>query len=474
MPSFYTNVRRMGLPVLLVLITLLAVLPGWAWPPTYGAEFEITRIGLGKFNFAEGNPTESDEKKEQMRFVEHMKERCLVSDCKIVEVRGKWDKDYRIEYKDGWWFKVSYDPNCVEITFKPSSIEEMRKQAARINDQIFETGKQVGLDVTKPNNSHFNMGVNSAFNGDAKLFLRYFTDYANHPDLGMGSLGRDPYNAPPLAILGEDQRAALNLIVEKVNSGKLTTVNEVASEIQNKVYTRSYYAPWGGADHYQAVGLKYVNRTDLNTKDAPMEIRAVWIQDSAEQFIKVSELMEGRINYLKRSSDPILYIASDKKAFSQKEMLTRFAIYVEEAGLNYEDFKKLLPKDLSRLTFDDLVRTEASPQSRLQRVEAYWDLLPASEWLRKLVADLLIHPDNKNTELAEKILQRLTESAYNPKKPWHSFVTGAKAPPSLPPEIARGYQNALDEIAFKKQHRSSQAPQAWGIGSGKMCGGILF
>ena len=51
-----------------------------------------------------------------MRLVRHFEPECPQLGCKVVKVEGKWDSDYRIEYADGWYFTVSYDPRCVEIT----------------------------------------------------------------------------------------------------------------------------------------------------------------------------------------------------------------------------------------------------------------------------------------------------------------------------------------------------------------------
>ena len=93
-----------------------------AWPPTYGAEFELTSGVLqNAAEFSRASSAGSEEKKAQMLFVGKMRARCVSAGCVVSEVRGKWDQDYVVTFSDGWWFKVSYDSACVEITFKPSN-----------------------------------------------------------------------------------------------------------------------------------------------------------------------------------------------------------------------------------------------------------------------------------------------------------------------------------------------------------------
>ncbi len=77
-------------------------------------------------------------------------------------------------------------------------------------------------------------------------FLKFFVDYANHPDLALGSLGHDIRNGPPLSALGEEQRQALQTVINDLESGRLKTLADVARAIEERVYTRSYDESWGG------------------------------------------------------------------------------------------------------------------------------------------------------------------------------------------------------------------------------------
>ncbi len=397
-------------------LILLFSLNTWAWPPTYGAEFEVTRVGgFPEFNF--DNPSSTEEKTEQLKLVEQIKKQCLAAKCTVAEVNGKWDTDFEVKFADGWWFKVSYDPDCVEIITKPSTREEFEKQASRINQHIFGAARKIGLTVNKfEDSAHFNIGVRSAFHDDAKKFLRFFVDYTNRPDLALSSLGFDLPNAPPLSMLQESQRLALQKIVEKVNSGKMTTIQEVAKAIQDKVYIHTYDPAWGtsarAVAHYQAIGLKYINRTDLTKADAPMELRSIWTQDSAENFILISKLMEARINYLNLADDPIIYNQTTRQEFTDSEHRTRFKIYVEEMGMKYEEFESLLPKEVRQAELDDFIKKDISIEKQLNSIEPYLDLVLVSRFVRARVINILSNPalenNAKRAEIIEKIKAEVT------------------------------------------------------------------
>ncbi len=414
--------------------------------------------GFPEFNFA--NPTATEEKTEQLKLVEQIKKQCLVAKCTVSDVKGKWDTDFEVKFSDGWWFKVSYDPDCVEIITKPSTREEFEKQASRINDHIFGTAKKIGLTVNKfEDSAHFNIGVRSAFNDDAKKFLRFFVDYTNRPDLALSSLGFDLANAPPLSMLQESQRVALQKIVEKVNSGKMKTIQEVAKAIQDQVYIHTYDPSWGtsasAVAHYQAIGLKHVNRTDLTKADAPMEFRSMWTQDSAENFILISKLMEARIDYLNFSNEPVIYNQTTRQEFTDSEHRTRFKIYVEEMGLSYQEFESLLPQEIRQAELDNFIKKDISIEKQINSIEPYMDLVLISKFVKDRITDILSNPalenHKKRIEIIEKIKsevaiskEKLNESKM---KSWFKGLISEPKKTVLSQDAVKAYENLITQIS---------------------------
>jgi len=390
-----------------VLITISAV--AQAGPMTFGPEWELTSADLQEAPEFHGGPAPNcPEKQAQMLFVEKIRERCQKLDCTVTGKPGKWDTDFTVQFTDGWWFKVSYDPAVVEITAKPSTLEELTAREALLDDAIFATGAELGLKPKADSSAHVNFGVNSAFDGDPELFLRFFVDYANHPDLTMGSLGYDdPENSPPLALLKQQQRDALQEIIREFYTGQFKTVAALARAIQDRVYTSSYNPDWGGATHYQAIGLKTVNRTDLTKQDAPEELRSVFSQLSVEQFVLVGRLLEGRINYLKTVKTPIVYTGTTRADFTASDLKNRFYIYVTEAGMNYADYKSLLPLSVQKAALSPFLTDNASIMARLKDLENFTDLFDASPWIKERARQTIASAQAVKNPTALEIVARV-------------------------------------------------------------------
>lgn len=375
------------------LIMILFTQSLYAWPPTYGAEFVLTTSEIETTtHIFKNDPYNSPEKKTQLTMVEFIRAKCKAAKCVVVEVEGKYDKDYMVHFEDGFWIKYSFDPGCVEIMFKPSTLETIKQNESRINEYVFESGKSLNMHVPKGAGGHVNFGVRSIFENNTEAFLKYFVDYANHPDLTLGGLGYNIRNAPPLSVLKEENRTALNKIIKDFYAGKIKSVQEAARRIQNEVYISSYFAEWGAPEHYQAVGLKYVNQTDLNEKDAPMELRGIRAQSEAADFIKMAELIEARVAYLNKNVSSIIYNETKKKVYSKSEVKTRFKLYVEETGLAFKDYTSLLPADIQAVQFTDIENPTKTPQQKLKDLRRYFDLLSTSTAIQDKFVNLLSDP----------------------------------------------------------------------------------
>jgi len=255
--------------------------------------------------------------------------------------------------------------------------------------------------------------------------------------------------------LGKDQREALQQIVNEVNAGKIKTIEKVAQAIQDRVYLRSYYKPWGSPEHYQAVGLKYVYDANLKKMDVPMELRAVWIQDSAERFNLIARMIEGRIAYLNKLNDPIVYTSLERVNFSDSELKTRFAIYIDEAGMDYEEFKSLLPQNVVSAQFDDFVRTDISLERQIEGIEKYWDLIAGSAWVQKRIVQLLSDPMAKKNQHAVYFIKRIKSIALSDQRSRVSqfFVDVAKYL-----KLSSVNYSPEAQLIFKKMLRAIESP----------------
>ena len=359
---------------------------------TIGSEIELTNEKLWQSHWDGRGMTEGTlERKAQLLFVAQMRKKCQTSGCKVTEVSGKKNTAFLVTYSDGWWFKVDFDPQCVEIQWKPITTETIEKIENRIDEDIYGTGEELGLYVYEDENAHFNIGVKSAFGDDAELFLRFLVDYANHPDLALGSLGHDIDNAPPLSALKPKQREAFQSVIDDFYKGKLKTITDVAEAVVRHVYTETYTPNWGDPQHNQAMGLKYITAENMKKNgDMPFEFRAMWPQPSAEHFTIIARLVAARVDFLKTHKDPIIYLKSERTQFAPEELHARFYIYVEECGLKYNDYKILLPEEITKSPLDSLLlsKSKTKPRDLAAFVSRYEDLLPISLWVRNRLSQI--------------------------------------------------------------------------------------
>jgi hypothetical protein len=417
---------------LFILILAISAL-SWAWPPTYGAEFEFFHPKLKWDTDTIRGPEAEQAKKE---FMEQIELACLTAGCKIKPISGKFTTDFLVTMPNGWWFKVTHDPGVIEITTKPSTLAELNQNKNQIDEVIFKSARKGKFTVDRNDNAHFNIGAISAFDGDPKKFFRFFVDYHNNNHLALGTLGQDFDNAPPLSALGLDQRDALIKLSERVNRGEFKTIADVSEAIRKEVYTSSYHESWNSV-HYQALGIKYLTTDKMRQpitssielqallslipfvdfskeKDQPLEIRAAWSQPNMNQFIRIAELIEARINYLNSKVSPIIYFPSARtEILSWQEAKTRFYIYVVESGLDYDRYNSLLPKIAKNVPLAEFLIKDASPLKRIQSLRYYKDLINTSEWFRH-ESQKLINEHNLNQDpVARDILQRIAKFNLN-------------------------------------------------------------
>jgi hypothetical protein len=213
MSSCVSICRKIG-----IVYFLLFSQQSFAWPPTFGAEFNFSNpVVLKSGKPLEVNSTESEAARDKM--MEIIKSVCATrGDCSVQTSENHYGvTTHRVKYKDGWWFDIATDPRVVEIQTAPSTVEQLEKYKQRIQEDIFGSAEKTGLSVTDITKvfghgwaaGHIHIGASSAFDGNAQLFRNFLVDYVNHPELGTGLFSNDWSNAPPLTALPKKIRIIL-------------------------------------------------------------------------------------------------------------------------------------------------------------------------------------------------------------------------------------------------------------------------
>lgn len=310
-----------------------------AWPPTFGAEFTFSNPDLATKDFGPN-------RKAREVMMDRIREYCRVALCNVKEGVDA----YLVTYGDGWWFNVSVDPGVIEVQTKASTLEELEGVRPRLN-AVFEIAQQSGV-YPHPilGGGHINIGAVSAFGlgglGESpenlRLFRDFFVDFANHPELAEGILDEDYFNGPVLNALGEDQRAAFVKLLKDVDEGKVTTIADFTRRLQKEVYFRTVHEKWGPPQKYQALNVKRIPDDSFDDEVKTLEIRPVRAQKNADEFIREARLFQKRLEYLKSLSKPVPYVFKRFKWSEKRQALRHFYQYVQEAGLDPEDYRSVL------------------------------------------------------------------------------------------------------------------------------------
>ena len=356
---------------------------------TFGAEFTFTNFDLvfpqkrSSLGHASSVVTE-----ENMSAIEAMArlmmkacanqpegERCRVRALK--DARGA--KIYRVEYADDWWWQISPDPSVVEIQTKPSTARELRAMKERIRRDIFATAAKTGLttkssgETPKPGlvpfrkvgGGHIHIGNESAFGNDAKLFRNFLVDYSNHAGLALGALGDDATNAASLGHLTPQSRAGFEDAIRAFDEGRISTIGELATAVESAAYSQDCRGQKVNPK-YNALCVQRATDPKMPEAERTTEVRALRAQRTADEFLREVELFDARIKHLKTIDYPIAYNNRAANSFSDPELVSQFHSYIAGAGLNPDEYKSLLPKDLKQV-YDNgkfskqLLSAEAAP-----------------------------------------------------------------------------------------------------------------
>jgi len=328
-------VKQFAVRIIVALLVLTR--SSLAWPPIYGPEFTFTNGTLYAANLGKpGAITTEANSAARDRMAEAMIELCgRRGDCAVAATKDKYGiKIWKVSYRDGWWFQISVDPSVVEIQAKPVTLSEFTKYRDRIQNDIFAVAESIDLKPDKASGGgHIHIGTQAAFEEDPKLFRNFLVDYTNHPELAFGILEEDMKNALPFAKLSEDQRASFAKLIEAFDQ-KPVSVESLARSIETKVYR--------DVRKYNAINLRRTAKYGF-ARSKTVELRAIRTQLSADEYLLHLRLIEPRLTYLKSLKDPVPFLNSPIPTQTE-EKVRAFHRYVTESGLDWEEFKVLMPR----------------------------------------------------------------------------------------------------------------------------------
>jgi hypothetical protein len=238
---------------------------------------------------------------------------------------------------NGWWTAVSYDSGGYEVNVSKMTVSDYKKYAADLQDAIFVSAANVGhFPALWQGGGHINIDTEN-FHRNPLLFRNFMVDMFNHNELYMGIFNYDLHNAIPFQI-NPNFAVALREFLSQ----------EIRKEPNFDAVAERFY------DFIVKMGAGAVSLG--KREESRIEFRAVRPQTSIDMFIRQIELIEARLRYLEKFTEPIPYdpqvelepTAFDDFAFynsrppvDPQEALRAFYNYVTESGQpwrNHRDY----------------------------------------------------------------------------------------------------------------------------------------
>lgn len=311
--------------------------------PTFANE-EILSVDVDKKN-ADGETYHWHiSTEENQRYINLMKDevqkRC--PDCEITKTHNKhFEPGWAIKHPTGVAFQITPDPSVVEIIVSPQFIEFFETHKKLYSSLIFGAAKAVGLRVHfAEGQGHITMMMQEVFAERPLLFRNFVADTVNHPELGLGIFEYNPLDSPP-AVLTPGLVRDLKAEIGEVDGKEGYTSGQIAYAV-DEAYERHPKANVGGETHYQALRV-YNAHPDRFGSGARVESRAFRPQKDFDEFLQQIKLIEARVNYLATIEGKVRIRADEIPTIGQAK--TRFRKYVQESGLDWNDYKTFIPEN---------------------------------------------------------------------------------------------------------------------------------
>jgi hypothetical protein len=249
-------------------------------------------------------------------------------------------------------FYVTFDTRVFEVTANPLSRKDFETFKDWFQKHLFDKMADISfLPHQQIGGGHLNLDHRRAFNGNNLLFAAFVADLIDHDELYNGVLGdREPLWAQSPADLEPVFREQMFSSI--LNDYKLDPPVS-ATSFSADGYTVGYFTE-------KRAFIRYMPPTSESTTLGPrLELRFIRPQKSTSEYLALIKLFEARIRYL-HENDIRPRPEFKQPTLSSHYKVRRFHQYVTETGLDFEEYRNLLPKDMLRVSLEIFPRPTAS------------------------------------------------------------------------------------------------------------------
>lgn len=296
-----------------------------------------------------------------------VKAKCRQYGCIVENTGGKWGPEFHVLMRDGWWFQISYDPLCVEIQTKPSTLQELYRREKIMEDLIFASAREAGLKTLPNRSSHMNTGARSAFKYDVRSLFNFFVDNANNPELATGVFRNNWNTSPPLIASHENAGPVIESIQNRIEKRQIKSFAQLAITIESELHSTILNPQYNSKRNQDLTfrKLKSIRQRSwfsiFAEDDMPIERRAVRAVRSFHEFILHAELAEHRIEWIKKQPGFLKF--TNKRPENLRGMNTGeyFNQWLREMSVEPERYENLIK-----------ISTPVAPKSKVNSCQVFY------------------------------------------------------------------------------------------------------
>ena len=321
----------------------------------FGAEWTLTSDALFK-SFPTGGPvnavTTPYSRALVIRFQQSLEKKYENATKKPVfenmSSHSRWTRDaFSIQYPNNFKMTVFTDPGVLEINSSPSSLSTLKKNRDRIQGDIFDQGKDLGVEPGLfAGSGHMHVETTRLHPDTVRNFL---AAYYNHTGLAAGALNEDVFNSLGPGEMSPRSKAALQRAFELYDASdrdqsalaRFVENIQIAHDVPLEEDLQEYKDSGRGkrAGKYFAVSFK--SFFEIGT----IEIRAIRPQASADAYLKLAHLWAAQMKVaeFKRQLGILVPIGElQSHRGNPQAVIADFDHYLEEAGLRIEDYREFV------------------------------------------------------------------------------------------------------------------------------------
>lgn len=296
-----------------------------------------------------------------------VKAKCRQYGCIVENTGGKWGPEFHVLMRDGWWFQISYDPLCVEIQTKPSTLQELYRREKIMEDLIFASAREAGLKTLPNRSSHMNTGARSAFKYDVRSLFNFFVDNANNPELATGVFRNNWNTSPPLIASHENAGPVIESIQNRIEKRQIKSFAQLATTVEDELHSTILNPQYNSKRNQDLTFRKLKSLRQRSwfsifaEDDMPIERRAVRAVRSFHEFILHAELAEHRIEWIKKQPGFLKF--TNKRPENLRGMNTGeyFNQWLREMSVEPERYENLIK-----------ISTPVAPKSKVNSCQVFY------------------------------------------------------------------------------------------------------